>query len=92
MWLMKQIWTPKKGKITFCAIDVSSVNADEKDEGPKYKALPQTVQDEIVKISGKSLEQLVKDRRAFDREAAMGVYIAQLARYLSNDHFARWVQ
>ncbi len=82
MRLMKQIWIAKKGQVVFCAIDAQALNSDQEDAGPKYKALkalPQLIQDEIVKVEGKSIEQEAKDGSAYDREATMGVNIANCA-------------
>jgi hypothetical protein len=82
MRLMKRIWVSKSGKVTFCAIDASGTNADTTDNGPKFQVLsnlPQTVQEEIKKLSGKSLQEIAKDSYAYDREASIGANVAQCA-------------
>lgn len=82
MRLMKQIWISKKGAVTFCAIDARGVNPDTQDDGPKYKvlkALPQAIQNELVKISGKSIELLARNDYAYERESTIGANVASCA-------------
>jgi len=82
MRLMKQIWNDKKGAVSFCAIDSRSVRPDTEADGPKYKMLkllPQTIQDELVKITGKSIELLAKHQHVYERESTMGANVARCA-------------
>lgn len=84
MRLMKQIWINKQGKVNFCAVDARSVNPDDSDNGEKYQALkklPQVVQNEISQISGKTIQQAAKESPAFDREASIGVNVANCFRH-----------
>jgi len=67
-------------KFNVCAVDEPALDADTSDSGPKFQklsAMPEAIRLMIERLSESPLEAIAKTDAAWDREARMGLNIAQ---------------